>query len=270
VPGMKSVVVALVQLNSTAAVGANVDRAARRTAEALARGAELVCLPEMFNYLGALHGCAKCAEEIPGPSLATLCDLAREHKAWIAAGTVLERNGDARPFNTSVVLNPTGEVAARYRKIHLFDIDLPGRVRYRESAFLSAGDDPAICETPFGTLGLSICYDLRFPELYRKYSAQGASLLLVPAAFTMETGRDHWEPLLRARAIENQCFVVATGQTGKKESGLVCYGRSMVVDPWGLVVAQAADEEGLLVVELDLTAVERARERLPALRHRRL
>jgi predicted amidohydrolase len=267
---MESLAVALVQLDSTADGRANVDRATRLAAEALARGAELVCLPEMFNYLGALHGCAERAEEIPGPSLAPLRELAREHKAWIAAGSVLERNGDARPFNTSVILSPTGDVAAQYRKIHLFDIDLPGRIRYRESAFMSAGREPAVCETPFGAMGLSICYDLRFPELYRQYSAQGAALLLVPAAFTMETGRDHWEPLLRARAIENQCFVLATGQTGNKESGLVCYGRSMAVDPWGIVIAQAADEEGILMVELDLTATERARERLPALRHRRL
>lgn len=267
---METLTVALVQMDSTADRDENVCRATALVEGALRRGAQLVCLPELFTFMGRPCDAGAATEPIPGPSLAPLAELTRHHEAWVAAGSVLEENGNHLPFNTAPVLGPTGEVIARYRKMHLFELELPGQPECRESTWLSPGETPALCSTPFGVLGLSICYDLRFPELYRHYSAHGATILLVPAAFTAQTGRDHWEPLLRARAIENQCFVLAANQTGSKAGGLVCHGRSAVIDPWGIVRAQAGDDECVLFADLDLRIVSETRHRLPALAHRRL
>ena len=191
---------------------------------------------------------------------------------WVHGGSVLERDGE-RIFNTSVLFDRSGELVATYRKIHLFDADPPGAVPSRESSVFSAGDQVVTAETEFGRVGLSICYDLRFPELYRALAVQGATILFVPAAFRFETGVDHWEPLLRARAIEDQAFVVAAAQwgtwgpPGRERRN---FGHSLVADPWGNLVAQAPDEVGVTFAELDLARVEQVRQILPSLRHRRL
>jgi deaminated glutathione amidase len=244
-----------------------------RAAEALVRraaaaGARLVVLPEKWPFL---HGprLLEGAEPLDGPSIGATRAWARELGVAIVAGSVIERvEGDARARNTSVLVGPDGSVAAVYRKVHMFDVDVGG-VAYRESAATAPGDEVVVAEALGRVVGMSVCYDLRFPELYRRLADGGAEIIVVPSAFTMVTGRDHWEPLLRARAIENQAFVVAAGQHGRHDDGNESYGRSMIVDPWGLVLAQAPDGEGLAVADLDFAEMERIRGRLPALRHRR-
>jgi predicted amidohydrolase len=187
------------------------------------------------------------------------------------AGSILERTaGDGRSFNTSCVLAPDGRVAARYRKLHLFDVDLPGRVSVRESDTRTPGEDVVVAPTELGTLGLSICYDLRFPELYRRLVQAGAELLILPSAFTFVTGAAHWETLCRARAIENQCWLLAANQTGMSPHGFADYGHSMIVDPWGTVVARAGDGEGVVLAEIDRALQARVRRELPCLDHVRL
>ncbi|HXY73244.1 MAG TPA: carbon-nitrogen hydrolase family protein [Actinomycetota bacterium] len=264
--------VALCQLNAGDEPDANRKAAGELLDEAAERGADLAGLPELFTYLGASSRHPDVTETIPGPTSEWLQDAARRHGMWILGGSFLEADCGSI-YNTSLLLDRHGDVAARYRKIHRFDVDLPGQPAIRESATTSAGEDVVSADTEFGVAGMSICYDLRFPELYRALAARGAVLLFVPAAFTLETGRDHWEVLLRARAIENQAFVIAPAQWGawgRPEDGRRCYGRSLVADPWGTVVATAPDGVGVTIADLDLAAVSRVRERLPALAHRRL
>ncbi len=245
----------------------------RRTAEALVRraaaaGARLVVLPEKWPFL---HGprTLEGAEPLDGPSIAAVRAWAAELGIAVVAGSLLEAvNGDARARNTSVLVRPDGSVAAVYRKIHMFDVDVGG-VAYRESAATAPGDEVVVADALGHRIGMSVCYDLRFPELYRRLADGGAEIIAVPAAFTTVTGRDHWEPLLRARAIENQAFVIAAGQQGRHDDGTETHGRSMVVDPWGIVLAQAPDGEGLAVADLDFARLHEIRAHLPALRHRR-
>jgi predicted amidohydrolase len=246
----------------------NLRTAADLVARAAEAGARLVVLPEKWPYV---HGprLLDGAEPLDGPSVSAARAWARELGVAILAGSVVERvEGDARARNTSVLVQPDGEVSAVYRKLHMFDVDVGG-VSYPESAQTAPGEEVVLGEALGRRIGMSVCYDLRFPELYRRLSAGGAEVIVVPAAFTEATGRDHWEPLLRARAIENQAFVVAAGQYGVHDDGTVSHGRSMVVDPWGIVLAQAPDGEGLAVADLDFDTMARVRERLPALRHRR-
>lgn len=235
---------------------------------AAAAGARLIVLPEKWPFL---HGRrqAEGAEALDGPSVTAARAWARELGIAVLAGSLVERvDGDARARNTSVLVGPDGEVAAVYRKIHMFDVDVGG-VAYRESAATAPGEEVVVAEALGRRVGMSVCYDLRFPELYRRLADGGAEIIVVPAAFTEVTGRDHWEPLLRARAIENQAFVIAAGQHGRHDDGNVSYGRSMVVDPWGIVLAQAPDGDGLAVADLDFARMDDIRRRLPALRHRR-
>jgi nitrilase len=212
------------------------------------------------------------AEPVPGPRTDLLAGMAREHRMWIHGGSVLEIDGE-RVFNTSVLFDRDGELVARYRKIHLFDADPPGAVPSRESFLFSAGDEVVVADTEFGRAGMSICYDVRFPELYRSLAVRGATIVFVPASFREETGRAHWDVLLRARAIEDQVLVVAAAQWGSWGSpGRERHnqGNSMVVDAWGTVLARADDGVGVTCVDVDLDEVRRVREILPALRHRRL
>ena len=197
---------------------------------------------------------------------------ARELGIWVHAGSFHEVGPDGhRTFNTSLVFQPDGALVASYRKIHLYDVEIAGRVSYQESRSVAPGTETVVAEINGVRTGLSICYDLRFPELYRRLAVQGdAQVLIVPAAFMMHTGRDHWEVLLRARAIENQCYVVAAGQIGDHEPGRTCFGRSMVVDPWGTVVAQAPDTVGVVTADLDLERLGKIRRELPSLANRRL
>jgi len=261
--------VAAVQLNSTADKARNLGAAEALVNAAAADGAELVALPEKWNLLAPGEELVAGAEPLDGPSLTAARGWARALGIHLLAGSISERAGDGeKPFNASVLIGPGGEDLAVYRKIHMFDVDTGG-VSYRESAHEQPGAE--IVTAPVGDLiaGLTICYDLRFPELHRILAVRGARLLTVPAAFTSTTGRDHWEVLLRARAIENAVFVLAPGQVGKAPPHFDCYGRSAIIDPWGVVLATAPDEECFIVADLDLAAQERVRESLPALANRR-
>jgi predicted amidohydrolase len=266
-------IAAVVQMTSGPDLGRNLARAAELIARAVGLGAELVALPENFALMRE-DGAASPnphAQDVPdGEVVRFLREQAAAHRIVLAGGTFPERiNGDARVFNTSVVVDPTGELLARYRKIHLFDVDLPGAV-LRESASVAPGSEVVVAKLPQCTLGLSVCYDVRFPELYRALVDLGSTVLLVPAAFTVPTGRDHWEILLRARAIESQCFVIAAAQWGDHGKTRKSYGRALIVDPWGTVLCTVPDGEGVALAELDFARLEDVRRRLPSLRHRRL
>jgi predicted amidohydrolase len=261
--------VAAVQLNSNADKARNLASAAELVAAAAADGAELVALPEKWNLLAAGEELAAGAEPLDGPSLTSARRWAEILKIHLLAGSISERAGDGeKPFNTSVLIGPDGKDLAVYRKIHMFDVDAGG-VAYRESAHEQPGTDIVTASVGDLPVGLTVCYDLRFPELHRILAVRGARLVTVPAAFTSATGRDHWEVLLRARAIENAVFVLAPGQVGKAPPHYDSYGRSMIVDPWGVVLATAPDEECFVAADLDLAAQQRVRESLPALANRR-
>jgi predicted amidohydrolase len=260
---------AAVQLNSTADKSRNLERAERLVRDAAADGASLVALPEKWNLLGDSRALLGGAEPLDGLSLSAARDWARELGIHVLAGSVAERVEDSeRLFNTSALIDPDGEVAAVYRKIHMFDVEVGG-VAYRESEHERPGEEIVVVPVDEVELGLSVCYDLRFPELYRILAVRGARVITVPSAFTLATGRDHWEVLLRARAIENQAFVVAPNQVGEAPPHYSSYGRSAIVDPWGVVLAQAPDEECFVAANLDFAGQERIRSSLPSLANRR-
>ncbi|MBI3121950.1 MAG: carbon-nitrogen hydrolase family protein [candidate division NC10 bacterium] len=262
--------VALVQMNSRDDREANVREASRLLEAAAAEGADLAALPELFTYLGPGSEHPRVAEPIPGPTTERLSALAARHRMFILGGSILERvPGESRFSNTSTLFDRAGSLIARYRKLHLFDVDLAGHAPYRESATMAPGGEVVTADTEFGRAGLSICYDLRFPELYRALAARGAEILFVPAAFTLHTGQDHWEVLPRARAIENQAYVVAPAQVGAHPPGRECYGNSLVADPWGSVIARAPNRVGVTLATLDLAYLKQVRLELPALAHRR-
>jgi predicted amidohydrolase len=247
----------------------NVARATALVHAAAGRGARLVVLPEVFAWRGP-DGAPE-AESIPGPLTEELGALARTLGIYLCAGSVLEAvPGEPRAYNASCVFDPRGALIARYRKLHLFDIDLPGRVSVRESDTRAPGSEVVTVPTGLGTLGLSICYDLRFPELYRRLVQAGAEVLLVPSAFTFTTGAAHWEILCRARAIESQCYLIAPDQAGRSPHGFPDWGDSMIVDPWGRVLGRAGDGEAVVTAEIDLGYLARVRRELPCLTHTRL
>jgi deaminated glutathione amidase len=264
--------VAAVQLCSQADVGQNLARCRELVGRARARGAEVVLLPENFAFFGPEADKRKLAESLDdGPITGALCEMARENAVTVIGGGFPELSTDAaRPYNTLVVIGPDGSLSASYRKLHLFDVELGGTGSYSESKATSPGSLVVVVEVAGFKLGLSICYDLRFPELYRALSEQGAEVLLVPAAFTLHTGKDHWHVLLRARAIEAQAFVVAAAQQGTHPGDRSTYGHSLVVDPWGTVIAEASDGEGLACATLERARLEAVRRSLPSLSHRRL
>ncbi len=262
------------QLSSQDDVEANLGACERAVRDAAEAGARLVVLPENFAWFGSEQGKGRIAERVgdPGaPIQSRLGVLARETGLTLVAGGMPEVSGEpARPYNACVVFGNDGRVMASYRKIHLFDADLPdGRV-FRESAHTSPGSEPRVIEVDGVRVGLSICYDLRFPELYRRLARAGAQVLLVPAAFTLQTGKDHWHLLLRARAVESTAWVVAANQWGSHPQGRSCFGHSLVVDPWGLIVAECSDRMGVVVADLDLAYLAEVRSRLPSLSHCRL
>jgi deaminated glutathione amidase len=264
--------VALCQSNCGEDVAANEEQIFRLLDVAADEGVDLAALPEVWPCQGSAQQVRAAAEPLDGPRVKQLAEVARRYRMWIHGGSVLELDGD-RVFNTSVLVDRAGELVATYRKIHLFDADPPGAVPSRESFLFAAGEQVVTADTEFGRVGLSICYDVRFPELYRQMAVAGATILFLPSAFRFETGKDHWDVLVRARAIEDQAFVVAAAQwgtwgpAGRERRN---FGKSMVVDPWGRIVARADDGVGVTVAELDLEEVVRVREVLPALRHRRL
>jgi len=261
---------AAVQLTSTADRERNLATADRLTRAAAAAGAELVVLPEKWALLGSPDEMAAGAEPFDGPALTWARETARELGIDLVAGSIAERlPGREKGSNTSAHFGPDGEVRAVYRKIHMFDVEVGGRP-YHESEHEDGGHEIVISQTADGVeLGMSICYDLRFPELYRILAVRGARVLTVPAAFTLPTTRDHWEVLLRARAIEDQAFVVAANQIGEHTPGYSSGGRSMIVDPWGLVLAQAPDAETFVTADLDLDRLAEVRRTLPSLANRR-
>jgi predicted amidohydrolase len=262
--------VSVCQLNAREDRAANLAVARDLLGRAAAAGAELAVLPEYVDYLGPA-GSAPKPEPIDGEFAAFFAQAARELGLWVHAGSFHEAGpDDERTYNTSLVFSPAGERVALYRKIHLYDVEIAGRVSYQESRSVAPGEDIVVAELNGVPTGLSICYDLRFPELYRRLADGGAKILVVPAAFMMHTGRDHWEVLLRARAIENQCYVVAAGQIGDHDPGRTCFGRSMIIDPWGTVLTQAPDSVGVVTADLDLDRLEQIRRQLPSLANRRL
>ena len=260
---------AAVQLNARADKAANLEKADRLVRRAAADGATLVVLPEKWTAIGTGDDLRAAAETLGGEASAWAADTARELGIDLVAGSVAEHVPDReKNSNTSAHIGPDGEVQAVYRKIHMFDVEVGGRT-YRESEHEEPGEELVVSETAEGVpVGLTVCYDLRFPELYRILAVRGARIITVPAAFTLATTRDHWEVLIRARAIEDQAFVIAANQVGEHAPGLRSGGRSMIVDPWGVVLAQAPDAETHVVADLDLVAQQRVRAELPALEHR--
>ena len=263
--------VAVVQINTRHDKETNLRRAETLIDEAAGAGAQLVTLPEYVSFLGPKEEHAGIAEDIPGPTSERFAARAKSHGIYLLGGSIHERSSDPGKFyNTSVLYGPSGEMLAKYRKIHLFDIDITNNVSANESATILPGDEVVTADIDGHTAGLTICYDLRFPELYRLLALAGAEMLFVPAAFTMFTGKDHWEVLLRARAIENQAYVIAPGQIGKHEPGNAqCYGNSMIVDPWGTVIARASDREGIAMAEIDFSLLRSIRKQVPSLANRR-
>ena len=264
--------IAALQMVSTPDVDRNLDAAQRLIGQAAAAGAELVGLPEYFCLMGRKDHDKVAIAEAPGdgPIQRMLADAARAHGIWVMGGTLPIRSADPeRVLNANCVFGPDGELAARYDKIHLFRFD-NGRERYDEGRALLAGRTPVAVVAAGLRVGLSICYDLRFPELYRALMKPPCDLIAVPAAFTATTGKAHWHTLLRARAIENQCYVIAPAQGGLHENGRSTYGHSLVIDPWGDIVGELAEGEGIIVAELDRARIESVRGELPALEHRQL
>lgn len=267
---MSGVRVALAQGRAGHDVDANVAAALAQVDEAAQRGATYVQLPEYATYYGPASGFAAAAQDVPGPATLAFAERAAAHGVTVHVGSLLERGPDPRhAYNTSVVIGPDGVIVARYRKAHLFDVSV-GDVVSRESASIAAGDDVVVADVLGATLGLSVCFDLRFPELYRRLALSGAQVLCVPAAFTAATGRDHWSTLLRARAIENHAFVAAAARAGAGDGAPDTWGHSMIVDPWGDVLAEAdAESATVLVVEVDLGEVDRRRAQIDVLGLRR-
>lgn len=250
---------------------ANLAEAERWVRRAVSDGARLVALPEVFIWRGDKAMERAAAERIPGPTVLRLAELARELRIHLLGGSVLEQiPGSDKVYNTSALFGPEGDILTTYRKIHLFDVDLADGVSTRESDTRQFGEAVAVAETALCPMGMTVCYDLRFPELYRALAFKGARIVFVPSAFTAYTGKAHWEILLRARAIENQMYVIAPNQYGENPQSFATYGHSMIVDPWGKVLARLADGPGIAMAEIDLDYLAKVRTELPALRHCKL
>jgi len=272
-PERRAFTVAAAQICAGDDVAANLDACRALAADAARQGAALFALPECFSFIGrSMVDRLAVAEPLdrPGPILGAVRDMAREHAMWVVAGGYPEPSpgSPSKTYNTCLLVDPGGETRAVYRKIHLFDVQIPGRAELRESSSTEGGREVVVAETPLARMGLSICYDVRFPELYREQAARGAELLFVPAAFTAHTGAAHWHTLLRARAIENQCFVIAPAQHGRHNQARESYGHTLIIDPWGAVLAELAEGNGLAVAEIDLAALARVREQMPCHSHR--
>jgi deaminated glutathione amidase len=266
--------VAAIQMTSSHVVADNLAAAGALLREAKDSGAQIACLPENFSFIGLKDADKLPVAETDGDGIvqAFLSTTARQLNLWILGGTVAIRTHNSRRVaNASLLIDAAGKRVARYDKIHLFDVTIPGRdEQYRESTHVLPGREPVIADTPVGKLGLSVCYDMRFPELYRELVSQGAEWLAMPAAFTVPTGRAHWETLLRARAIENLCYVVAPAQVGVHTSGRETYGDSLIVDYWGQVLSRLAKGTGVITADIDLAAQADSRARFPALDNRQL
>jgi len=262
---------AMIQMRSGLDPAANIDAAARMIGEAKSAGADYVLTPEMTNILAAKREqlFAAIVEEENDASLATLRELARKSAIYIHIGSLAIRLTHERAANRSFLIDPKGEIVARYDKIHMFDVDLADGESYRESRNYRPGELAVLADLPWGRMGLTVCYDLRFPALYRALAEAGATMLTIPSAFTRQTGEAHWHVLIRTRAIENGCFVFAAAQGGRHENGRETYGHSLIVDPWGRIIAEGGTEPGIVMAEIDLAEVAKARGRIPSLQHGR-
>ncbi len=261
--------IAAIQMNSRDDKQRNIQTALELIDRAAAGGARLVALPEIWTYLGNPAGNMENAERIPGAVSDLLADRARKHGIYLHGGSYHQTEpGNPRVLNTALVFNPDGDIIARYSKIHMFDVVLDGVATYEESATVAPGDEIVTIDLDGFRVGLAICYDLRFPELFRILALRGADLIVLPAAFTMTTGKDHWEILIRARAIENGVYMMAPGQVGHDGNGKWCYGRSMIVDPWGTVLATAPDAETTISAQVDRTQLQKIRRQVPSLANR--
>lgn len=263
-------VAACIQMRSGTDIPANLARVESLVEHAVGAGATLVATPENTTFLGPSAQKVAIAEPLDGRTHRRLSTLAKLLRIHLLVGSVAERYTDTHCHNTLLLFGPDGSLLAVYRKIHLFDVELDDGPSFRESAHIAPGHDPVVVATPLGRIGLSICYDLRFPELYRRLVDAGAEILTVPSAFTLHTGKDHWHPLLRARAIENQAWVLAPAQQGRHDEHRVSYGHSLVCDPWGTVVAERGEGSGICLAEIDLDEVRRIRRAMPVGTHRRL
>lgn len=264
---MGKVITALIQLDSTANQGDNFKRIENLVEQAAAQGARLAALPEFAGGIMPVDS-PNWSEEFIGPTTNFLSSLARRHGLWIHGGSFRESNPGRPPFNTSVFIDPAGKIRATYRKIHLFSIDIDGGPTFRESDHTSAGGEISVHQCDLGIFGFSICYDLRFPEMFRLMALSGAQAVFVPACFTQSTGPAHWECLLRARAIENGCYIIAAAQCGSKPA-YQAHGHSLAVDPWGTVIAELGDGEGLCLAEIDFNKTLETRKKIPVLKNRR-
>src|SRR5256884_4761945 len=264
---LRAAAIKLISRNNPEETLASVEHFLKQAAD---MGAQFVSLPEFWTYLGPYSGFDEAAQTLPGTTIERLQEKARKHKMIVHGGSIVERVSTmpGKFHNTSVLIDREGEIIARYRKIHLFDVDLANGEKHYESERIVPGNQLVTAEIDGITFGLTVCYDLRFPELYRSLALRGAQLLMVPAGFTLHTGRDHWEVLLRARAIENLCYVIAPAQVGTYPPNRQCFGRSMIVNPWGLVLAQAQDSPTAIIADIDLKQIEQARTQIPCLVYR--
>ncbi|HET9717090.1 MAG TPA: carbon-nitrogen hydrolase family protein [Pseudolabrys sp.] len=262
---------AMIQLRSGLDPDANIDAAARLVGEAKSSGAAYVLTPEMTNILAANREqlFARLVEESSDSSLARMRELARKLGIYVHVGSLAIRISPEKAANRSFLIGPDGEILARYDKIHMFDVDLAGGESYRESRNYRPGELAVLADLPWGRLGLTVCYDLRFPALYRALAEAGATMLAIPSAFTRQTGEAHWHVLIRSRAIENGCFVFAAAQGGKHENGRETFGHSLIIDPWGRIIAEGGREPGVVMAQIDLAEVTNARARIPSLQHGR-
>lgn len=267
--------VASIQLNVREDKEKNIQKALKFVDQAAKEGAKLVCLPEYIDYMGPddKELKQKMSETIPGSTTNLFSEKAKALGIYINCGSFMEKADDGRSYNTSVLFNDKGEIIATYRKMHLYDVEMEDRISIKESDAIKPGSELSVVDTPVGKMGLSICYDVRFPELYRSLALQGAQIMFIPAAFPIYTGYLHWELLIRARAVENQCYVIATGQYGFYDTGEgvedAKYGSSMIVDPWGTVIARAPEGEGIITADIDITKVDEFRNTIPCFKHRK-
>jgi predicted amidohydrolase len=266
---MKKIRAAAIQLNAGADKRKNIEKATQLIEQAAQRGARLIVLPEVFNWRGKRSEIKRNGEPIPGPTSIKMAELAASRKLFLVCGSIIETHPhNQKPFNTSFLINPRGKISASYRKIHLFKFKPRDKAPLDESSIYSPGRDLTTAHTPLGKVGFSICYDLRFPELYRTLARQGAQIIFVPSAFTFETGKAHWETLIRARAIENQVYIIAPNQHGKDPLDNRNYGHSMIVNPWGTVIAQCQNGENIIYADLDPSYLKKVRRDLPVLQNR--
>ena len=260
--------IGVIQMDSQDDKAVNLKKLEGFIDKAASNGARMIAMPENIDYIGPKEGAVANAEDIPGPLTEFFARKAREHSVWLHCGSFGERiPGETKLYNTSLMMDPKGNIVGRYEKIHLYDVNIKNGPSTKESDGKKAGERIVVCDTEFCKVGLSICYDMRFPEVYRIMALQGAKILFVPANYTQFTGKDHWEVVLRARAIENQCYVVAPGQIGKKPS-FPAYGRSVVINPWGTVLCTAEDRECVIYAEIDTDYVDAIREQLPSFPNR--